>query len=162
MLHHLAEEERHPPQPADPQLPGPEDETARHPAGDVEHPAGQSGWEVVERLAGQDDHPPHPLVQALRGEEKAPAPVGVDQRHVGQIQRLEELRQQPGEPAEGQVGGLRHRQSVSTERKLRAEVAEPRGQKRQHPVPQGGGHQRPVEQHDRRTAALVLVLDRSR
>ena len=158
VLGHLPEQQRRTSQPPDPQLTGGEPDAAREAGRQCSHLAGQPGWEVVERLAGQQHQAADPLVEPVGGEEQPTAPVGVDQGDVAQVERLEQLGQQVDQPAQGEVRTRPHRHPVRPERQHRAQVAEACGKQGQHAVPLGVVHQQPVQQHDRRPAAGLVVL----
>ena len=78
-----------------------------------------------------------------------------------QVEAVEELRDQPGEPAQRQVGVGVHRVAVRAERQRRRDAPVVGGQVGAPVVPQRGVHQQPVQQHDGGpVAAGVLVVDR--
>jgi len=156
---HLAEQRRQPAQPADPQLAGRQPQATGQQCGQLRHLPRQARWEVVERLTGQDHLARHPPVPAGGGEEQPTAPVRVHERHLREVEGVEQVGEQRDLAAQGQVGAGVHRAPVRPQGQDGAEVAEARRQQRQHAVPERVVHEQPVQQHDRRPRPGLVVLD---
>jgi hypothetical protein len=121
---HLTEQQRQPAQPADPQLPRRQPQAAGNRDRERNHLPRQAGWEVFEGLARQDDLTCHALVAAVRGEEQSSAPVGVHERHVLEVERIEQVSDEADLAGQGQVGVGTHRAAVRAQGQDGTQVAE--------------------------------------
>jgi hypothetical protein len=132
------------------------------PAASAETRPGQTGREVVECVAG-DQHQLADQVRPFRGEQlgEGAASVVADQRRVRQAEPLEELAEQPGDTGRRQVRVPPHRPPMPAERQRRDHAPVVGTEVRDDLVPQGSVHEYTVQQHDGRTGARVVVLDRA-
>jgi hypothetical protein len=134
-------------------------ETAGEPNGEGHHLAGQAGWEVVERLAGQDHLPGDSGVPPVGSQEQRAAPVGVHQGDGVEVECVQEVRDQMHLPGQREVGVRLHRLAMGAKREDGTQVGESRRKQRQHAVPHGVVHQQSVQQDHRWPGAGLLVLD---
>ena len=86
--------------------------------------AGQPGREVVERVA-RDEHDPADAGGAVADEQLDERPAGVvaDERDVVQIEAVEELRDEPRDPGQRQVGVGVHCVAMRAERQRRCDAS---------------------------------------
>ena len=126
--------------------------------------AGEARGEVVERVAGGENDPAD-AGGAVADEQLDESAAGVvaDEGHVAQVEALEKLADEPRDPAQRQVCVGVHRVAVCPQWQRRCHAPVIDGEVGDHVVPEGGVHQEPVQQHERRAvAAGVLVVDRPR
>jgi hypothetical protein len=89
------------------------------------------------------------------------AGVVADDGDVAQVETVEELGDEPRDPAQRQVCVGVHRVAVCPQRQRRHHAPVIDGEVGDHVIPEGGVHQEPVQQHEgRASAAGVLVVDR--
>jgi hypothetical protein len=95
----------------------------------------------------------------VRGEEERTAPVGVHERHVLEVERVEQVRDERDLAGQGQVGVGMHRATVRAQRQDGTQVAEPGRQEREDPVPNCVVHEHSVEQDDGRAGPGLVVVE---
>ena len=136
------------------------------PAGDLHQRPEQLRREVVERVARGQDQRTHPL-GPRRHEQLADRPAGVvaHDRDVLEVERLEELGEQRGDRARGQIGGVVHRDGVRSEGQVGADAARPAAGGADDLAPQQPvDHEAVHEDHDWRVRvarSFVAVADRA-
>ena len=89
------------------------------------------------------------------------AGVVADQRDVGEVERLDDVGDQRGEPAGERSASALQRQLVRAERQVGHDAAEAVAQPLDDRLPQTTVDQRAVDEEERRAGALVAVADRS-
>ena len=87
------------------------------------------------------------------------AGVIADERHVFELEALEQLRDQPRKTGRTEVGVARHRQPVRAERQLGHDHADVLAERRHDPIPDAAVDEQTVDQHDRGACALVAITD---
>ena len=116
--------------------------------------------EVVKVLAGHQGCRGHALVGPVGQQELRPAPVVEDERHVREVQRLQQLPHQSRHTAVRHQVRPRHRTAMTAQRQCRRDAPDVRGHPRDHAVPEAARHGDPVQEHqDRAVAARVGILD---
>jgi hypothetical protein len=160
-LAHPAEGERQPPQRAKTKRLRHRVEPAGQLCGEPHRAPGKPGWDVVERLAGRDDESPDSPPGSSGGEQQQRALVVADEGHVTQVETLQQLLDEPDDPARREVGVRAHRAAMPSQRQGRHDAAVVVAKLTHHVPPQRGVHDQPVQQDDDGPAAArVLVLDR--
>jgi hypothetical protein len=123
---------------------------------------GQARREVVKRVAGGENDPADAggAVADEQLNERA-ARVVADDGGAPQVETVEKLGHEPRDPAKRQVCVGVHRVAMRPQRQRRRHASVIDGEAGDHIIPEGGVHQEPVQQHERRSfAARVLVFDR--
>src|SRR2546429_3784912 len=83
------------------------------------------------------------------------------ERHLAQLEPLEQLGDEACESGRGQVGVGRHRRWVRAERELWDDATHVLGKRWHHALPHAPIDQEPVDQDGRRTRAYLAVFDRA-
>ena len=151
------------PQPLDPaELHGGRDQPqqARHPRGRLQITL-RPRREAVERVARCEDERADALGAVAREplRDRAARVVG-DDGHVVQVERGQEVGQDPRQLGKGHFGVLAQRLGVRSEREVGRDAAVTVGEFGHHPTPEVAVHTHAMDEDDRWAAAALAVLDR--
>jgi len=118
---------------------------------------------VVERLTRADSQPRDSVTAAAADQELRPAPVVHHERHLAQVEALDELAQDLDDAAHRQVSARAHRLAVGAEGQGRQHAAVVPAEICDHVAPLRAVHDQAVDEHHHRSrTAGVLVLDLAR
>jgi hypothetical protein len=97
------------------------------------------------------------------GDELAQRAAGVvaDQRHAVELQRVQQVGDQPRDAGRREVGVAAHRRRVRAERQIGHDAAVVGGEPLDDRLPQPPVDQQAVHEHQRRPAALIAIADRA-
>ena len=127
----------------------------------LERPEGRR-QEVLVRVARGQDQAAEAL-GVVRGHELADGAPGVvaDQGHAVEVQRVEEVGDEPGDAGWREIRVGLHRDPVGAERKVGNDAAMLALQRRGHLPPESAVDEQAVDEHDRLARAGVPVADRA-